>query len=357
MHTKPVIFINGMMKTGTTLLLNLFDGHKDVNVFPDETVFEILFKNHDKNLIDYFLLNNNCRLFRKIYGQKKHKRQSKSFEKIFTDELVNKNIDCNKFKKSFLELKNISEPYIFIINFFDIFFRSMKEDYNNILKKKYILYKSPSFTCPNSKEFLEKQINELFKISKKSKVIIPLRHPENLIKSLILHEERVHNKIFNHLKKFFFIIKTSYEIELTLKDYSKLNNEIYFFKYEDLLNDPKNELKKISNFLEINYSETLEYTSIFNTKISTETSPMQNHEQFILKSEKLSSYNVNLLKIEKFFISCFDIFDLKYSNNSSNFKIIYNYKSTSTTKFNILKKFCRKIFIILLGLYYKKSFN
>tara|TARA_B100001057_G_scaffold501228_1_gene622211 strand:+ start:994 stop:2043 length:1050 start_codon:yes stop_codon:yes gene_type:complete len=349
MNTKPIIFINGMMKTGTTLLSNLFDGHKDINVFPDETVFEVLYENSKESLFDNFIKNNNCRLFRKIYGQKKHEKQSKSFEKIFTDELINNNIDCNKFKKNFSELKNINESYLFIKNFFNIFFSSLNEDQKKIFKKKYVCYKSPSFSNPKSKSFLLRQVDDILKVNNESKIIIPLRDPENLIKSLILHEIRVHGNKFNFFKRIFFIIKSSFEIESTLKDYSKLSKNTYFFKYEDLIENSQIELKKLLNFLEIDYDETLKYTSIFNKKISSETAPIESKNFKILKKDQLASKYANFTKLERYLINLFDVYKLNFLNNDHPLKKTYNYKYLKLSR----SFFIKKIILIILKFYYK----
>lgn len=349
MNHQPLIFINGMMKTGTTLLLNLFDGHKDLNVFPDETVFEVLYENPRKNLFDYFIENNNCRLFRKISDLPKHYRQAESFDKIFNDEFIDINLDRSIFKKKLLELSNINQSYLFIKNFFNIFFSSLKDNKEKIFEKKYICYKSPSFSNPKSKDYLLKQVNDVLKINNDSKIIIPLRNPENLIKSLILHEIRVHGNKFGYFKRIFFIIKSSFEIETTLKDYSKLSNNTYFFKYENLIENNTVELNKLLNFLNIEYDRTLEYTSIFKRKVYSETSPTENKNFKILKNDHLASNKVIFTKLERYLISLFDVYELNFLNKDHPLKRAYNYNTMKLSK----NFFIKNVILIILKFYYR----
>ena len=349
MYQQPIIFINGMMKTGTTMLLNLLDGHSEINVFPDETVFEVLYLSSDKNLYNNFLKNNNCRLFRKVFELPKHHRQAESFDKLFTDEFIDINIDRVTFKKRFNKLSKINESHIFIKNFFDVFFSSLIGDQKKNYKKRYICYKSPSFSNPKSKDFLFKQVDDILKINKNSKIIIPLRNPENLIKSLILHEIRVHSKKFNFIKRIFFIIKSSFEIETTLKDYSKLPNNTYFFKYEDLIENNMVELEKILNFLNIDYDKALEYTSIFKKKVYSETSPTGNKNFKILDKNQLASNNFILTKLERYLISLFDIYELNFLNKDHPLKKTYNYTSMKLSK----NFFIKTIILIILKFYYR----
>ncbi len=337
------------MKTGTTMLLNLFDGHPEINVFPDETVFEVLYLNSEKDLYNNFIDNNNCRLFRKVFELPKHHRQAESFDKLFNDEFIDANIDRVTFKKKFNNLTKINESHVFIKNFFDVFFSSLTHDQKKIYEKKYICYKSPSFSNPKSKNFLVKQINDILKINKDSKIIIPLRNPENLIKSLILHEMRVHCKKFNFLKRIFFIIKISFEIETTLKDYSKLTNNTFFFKYEDLIENNMVELEKLLNFLNIGYYKSLEYTSIFKKRVYSETSPIENKNFKILDKNQLASNNFILTKLERYLISLFDVYELNFLNKDHPLKKTYNYTSMKLSK----NFFIKTIILIILKFYYR----
>ena len=349
MNQQPIIFINGMMKTGTTMLLNLLDGHPEINIFPDETVFEVLYLNSEKDLYNNFIENNNCRLFRKVFELPKHPRQAESFDKLFNDEFIDINIDRSIFKRRFNKLLKINESHVFIKNFFDVFFSSLTHDQRTISEKKYICYKSPSFSNPKSKNFLVNQINDILKINKDSKIIIPLRNPEDLIKSLILHEIRAHNKKFNFLKRIFFVIKSTFEIETTLKDYSKLSNNTYFFKYEDLIENNMVELEKLLNFLNIEYDKALEYTSVFKKRVLSETSPIATRKFKILNKNQLASNNLILTKFEKYLISLFDVYELNFLNKDHPLKKLYNYNSMKLSK----NFFIKKLILIILKFYYR----
>ncbi len=194
-----------------------------------------------------------------------------------------------------------------------------------------------------------KQVDDILKVNNESKIIIPLRDPENLIKSLILHEIRVHGNKFNFFKRIFFIIKSSFEIESTLKDYSKLSKNTYFFKYEDLIENSQIELKKLLNFLEIDYDETLKYTSIFNKKISSETAPIESKNFKILKKDQLASKYANFTKLERYLINLFDVYKLNFLNNDHPLKKTYNYKCLKLSR----SFFIKKIILIILKFYYK----
>lgn len=241
------IFIVGNQRSGTTLISRLFDGHHQILSLIGETNFFTQMDQRD-NLEDvnqkFFYLNGGAFDYstgkRQIFGTKvkqgENWQQTVLWESIVK---VSKDIEQDEeILKNAIQLNNKKDIFLTLARIYKKYYWPHK---NN---PKYILEKTPE------NEFY---IDKIFKLFPKAKIIHIIRDPFDVIESILrIKEEKKREK---RLVSYVFIWKRS--LQAGLKYYRKYPNNYCFLKFENLLNDTERVIKKLANFLEINFDYNL----------------------------------------------------------------------------------------------------
>jgi hypothetical protein len=255
--TKP-IFILGCSKSGTTLLRNLLDGHKDLFAIPSETHFfqnikywvsyqfrvakpnKLSIDEMKKNLIDWVSYLNKT-------------------EDFFADSFTK-----NKWDIKVLEEKLNAENIGNIKNLSDAFWNALYA----------ALYKE---AMPADKRIVEKSVEnaefvfEWLNFYPDSKFIHIVRNPYSNLVSLrkYLDKQTKNRKVlfprknvsyFPHLRKAVYSMYNSFYF---LEKNKRLVNNYKVVTYENLISHPETVMKEISNFLEIDFQEILLQPTLF----------------------------------------------------------------------------------------------
>lgn len=234
---KNLVFICGHRKSGTSLFHSLFDGHKDLIVYPiDLNLFYLYFPHFIKKNITL-------------------ERKKIRLQKILFDDLefqlnqinIKVNFDINKYSSIFFKLLKNED-----LNQIDKILKALIEAYLMVLdvQKKIIVFKETS---------LEIYFEEIKKWFPESKFIQLVRDPRDNFASIKSGVENYYSKIGednNHS-----LSSLIYRVRLGL-GLGFLYNKIYSknfvsIRFEDLVKSPKNIMNKICEFLEIDFHDNL----------------------------------------------------------------------------------------------------
>tara|TARA_X000000950_G_C13765462_1_gene598660 strand:+ start:135 stop:1097 length:963 start_codon:yes stop_codon:yes gene_type:complete len=235
-----IIFITGSRRSGTTLLLDLLDAHKDLIVFPT-----------DLRLL-YAYYPHYCKP--KIPPKKKIQRLRKiifdAFKKEMKQKKISVPIDVFKWENFFFENlnhKKLNDISYLLNHFIKSFQKFMNKEFKAIVLKE---------TNLEINYFLLKKIFKNFKILRIQ------RDPRGSISSVKSGFKSHYSKIGDH-----FEISMLSDILRELIKFEILENindkRIYTIKYENLVNRKDDTINKICKFLKIKKSSSLFYQSKF----------------------------------------------------------------------------------------------
>ena len=245
------VFICGHRKTGTTMLINLFDGADDAVVFPDDsTFFYMYYPRFDSD--KYSIEEKKRRMVDVMIGEVHANKVSKA--------------NCSESERKKLEqgLKQYQE-------FFENY-QGGDYDLKSVLQRFIQGYNEAFSKVESPKVWIEKTTSteiyaqELARIFPKAKFIHIVRDPRDNWGSLKSGWEKRYqhfNDEENRLKQ--SLLERG---DLGMK-MGKLNAEVLgedryrLLRFEDLTSDPKTYMKELASFIGINYSETMEYPSTF----------------------------------------------------------------------------------------------
>jgi len=132
-----------------------------------------------------------------------------------------------------------------------------KKDFNDSLKNFIIdIYKKLSKN--NESYFLDKTpryyliIPEIIEIFPEAKFIFLFRSPEQIYASML--QTWSNNKFRSFLSSYYDLIDG---LKMLSLNYNKYKNQSIALKYEDLVNSPENELKRITNYLELDFDNNM----------------------------------------------------------------------------------------------------
>ncbi|MFW6008409.1 MAG: sulfotransferase family protein, partial [archaeon] len=251
------IFIIGVGRSGTTLLQSMLNAHSKI-IFPPETHF---FRNYIANpKVNKNLLNENLKWFK---------------NKLFNDEnLLKLDIDLENIFDLLMEQSNFS-----LINFYKRILMKYSENQN----KTIIGDKDPK-NIENLKE-----INKYFP---QANILHIIRDPRDVLLSRMKAEWSKDRHYFLHIMAYREQLRfgRNWGPKLFQENYHELF-------YEELIENPRKELKKITNRLNINYDEKMLY---FNKKADEiikgeETKWKKNCFKPVMKSNK-NKWKKNLSK-------------------------------------------------------------
>ena len=237
------IFIGGHRKSGTTLIPCLFDGHSQVVSLPYDSGFfygfypvcnnKKLTESDKVDLAVKYLCKNDFVDQLKIAGKYKEiKKKLDLLEKIFRAE----------FSSS---TKTPKQALICFVKTFNKIFNDKENSPNNWLQKT------------TSSEIYAKEIFEWFP---NAKFINIIRDPRDNFASLKSGWEKLYSLRTNDSRE---LIQSMIDRGKLCMELAKLNSKRFgkekymILKFEDLVSDPKKYLRKICNFIEINYDEKL----------------------------------------------------------------------------------------------------
>lgn len=334
------IFISGGVLSGKSTIIYLFDGHKEflVNAIHLQLIksFENLINNfenrkNNKKELDkkiQFTLNYKEELYpisehdlKKILfdtniehlKEYSDKKTYPNFTSALNKDYLNFNFDFNNFIKILNDsLKNEKNPltfedlinklyYSFFLNWKDKKFVTSKNEFY----KKYIVSK-----LPNDIQSVEFALNEI----PNSKIIYVDRDTMGIMKSRVLNFIKKRSLDLEDFDKHFFALSKSdffKKINLQKKqiNFLKKNNskKIFLTSLESLVYDTKNEMKKISNFLDVEFDPILTKVTYLSNEISNWHTYEINDDKYQISVRSdffinLMSFNWSYLrKVKKFF--------------------------------------------------------
>ncbi len=306
------IFISGGVLSGKSTIIYLFDGHQDflVNAIHLQLIksFENLINNlenkkNDKNQLDekiQFTLNNEDKLYpiseqdlenilfdSKVDHLEKYSstKSYPNFTSALNKDYLDFNFDFNNFIKMFKDdLKNEKNPLTFedlIKKFFFFFFLNWKDkkfvNSKNSFDQKHIVSKLPNYI--QSVEFALKKILN-------SKIIYVDRDTMGIMKSRVLHFIKERNLDIKDFDKHFFALSKGDFFKKMKFQKKKINllkkrypDRIFLTSLKAIVDDTENEMKKISNFLDVKFDPIL-------TKITYLSHEINNLHTFEINDDK-----------------------------------------------------------------------
>ena len=232
MNNFNPIFLCGHRKSGTSMFLNLFDGNKDINVFP--TDINLLYAYYP--IVEKNLDNTN----------KKKRLKRILFKEFSNNKLIKKSIDLNSYS--------------------ELFFKKVKENYStknliyhllNIYNENFTAKKTSSIICKETS--VEIYATEIKKWFKNAKFIHLIRDPRDNYSALKSGLKKYYSKFNDDKLSMLFSIIFRYLNGLESAEINKkiIGKDYYVCRFEDLIFSPKKEMKKICKFLKINFSADL----------------------------------------------------------------------------------------------------
>jgi len=267
---RPV-FICGHRKTGTTMLINLFDNHPDLLVYPDDSgfwyVYYPLFDREDisNDKKREVVINNLITRFEMIINkpdviEKEIKFDKEKFEKDFTEIISKTNYSTKEVLLAFAKTIN-----------------------KNVQKKNNFKYWLEKTT---SSEIYALEIKKWFP---KAKFIHLIRDPRDNWASLKSGWDKRYYKFNDEPRRLLQSLIDRGKLGLEFAKYNKemLGSESYkVIKFEDLTLKPKDTMKELSEFLDIRFTDEL----LIPTNLGK---PWKGNNFDNLEFNKVSSVNVN----------------------------------------------------------------
>jgi len=262
---KPIIFVCGHRKGGTSMFHNLFDGHNDVSVYPvDLNILYGYFPQFTQN--SYSVEQLKERLNRVI------------FEDLQTIPALQGKVNFRAFKSLFYE--KVSQHNL---NDIDLVMTSLLESYSETHTKnnyfKYHLFKETSI------ELYAQELAEKFPNGKFLHLIRDPRDNFASISSGLDTKYRGYGDSKNSLM-FSMINRALYGFKMAAINKQLLGENRYkVVRFEDLASNPKSVMTDVCQWLEIPYQDCLTIPSIFG-----EVNQGNNFED--IKFNNVSSENV-----------------------------------------------------------------
>ena len=322
MDNKDVLFVNimGVGKNGTTLLGSLLDNHNELSSFPMEMKFVEHFL-HNVKRKNFLGLENFLFSKSKLILLNKNKANSliqDESERIVTGNLSQIDFDLAKFKKIFKD--NIN---------FDLEEKNLEKilKYFHLVLEKYLSKKINDKVIIQDGAFGLRLIKDQINLFKNIKFLIIVRNPLDTYVSM--------KKIIKNFKYFRRFIgdfgvpeqkhikneEINYKIINKIFSHYKNDKRFLFLKYEDLVENPQKIMIKLSDFLQIKYSESMLKPSVFGQDWYGNSTRVKKKKS--IDAKEVGKYFSNLNKNEINFI------ELSHKKFYKNFSYLENIKSFS----------------------------
>lgn len=223
------VFIGGNMKSGTTLLLQLLDSHSDMVVMPGDSHY----------------MNSNKKL---------KKYDFNSIARYWLKRMINPTpAGTNWF------LGKNSEQYFTFLTYLELFLNEDRFDYSPFVCVVSAVYATKHKNSLQKICWVEKTpkneycVENIFRTFPKARFINLIREPLSNISSLkrlshyrdssfsAWHEALGYKKLANK----------------ALKNFNDHKNDYYILKYEDMVSDTENTMRKVSDFLDVPFEDTM----------------------------------------------------------------------------------------------------
>lgn len=251
---KELILIAQIQRSGGTLLGQLLDNHSELLNYPSELVFTNPKWDWNKNF--NFSSLNNSSLKRDIISQNYKKLSRGKISHIIRNKFIFNPFIEKKIFKSFkaIDLRSKFNAY------FTAFFNSFINYNNNNNIKKFITAFLPRFII------IDKNIDLFFQIYPNGKLICIIRDPRSWLISAKKHSRRIYGNTLASLE----LWKKSCENSLKFKN--KYFKKIILIKFDDLIKNRKNIMRKICLEININFEEILLYPTFNGNFINSNSS-------------------------------------------------------------------------------------
>lgn len=263
------IILTGHRKSGTSLLHRLFDNHPELNVYPVD--ISLLYAYYpiwtNKNFSLKYLKKRFILVIKKSLAKVNNKKILKNGKKFNINTFINiifKNYNLINLTEPGLIIKAISNSYC---------------DYLGLDKSLPFVIKETSQTI-NFRKILE--------IIPKLSMVQIIRDPRDNYAAIKAGVKNYYKKNGeNEMESLASLLnRARFDLELAKREIENKSNNFFVTRFEDLTKNPNTELKKITNFLKINFHENLLKPTFLGGKYSG-----NNHDG--KKFNQISSINVN----------------------------------------------------------------
>lgn len=244
------LFILGYPRSGTTLLRHILNKNKKIKIIPETSFYP---KYYGSRTINYF--------------KKKH-----IYDIVINGSGDPDMLEYKKYKEDFNSyIQNNNDDFKTILNFFNIQFQT-----------EIIGEKTPLHTF---------FIKNIIKVFPDAKFICVERNIYNIIASMMI-SSNIKNYSFKKILAEIFLYRNQ------IKKISK-NKNILFINYKELTHQPKNTIKKICNYLKIDFHENMLYPNFDFTFYNEKKGFTKSKEIKIRKENEKKWKNVINYKQEK----------------------------------------------------------
>lgn len=234
------IILTGHRKSGTSLLHRLFDNHPELNVYPvDISLLYAYYPNWtNKNLSGKELKKRFSLVIKKSTSKINKKKILKNGKKF------DSNIFIDNIWKNY-NPKNLTEPGLII----------------NAIANSYCDYlgldKSLPFVIKETSQIIN--FKKILKIIPKVNMLQIIRDPRDNFAAIKAGVKNYYKKIGeNEIESLASLLnRTKFDLELAKREIETKSDNFFVIRFEDLTKNPKIELKKVVNFLKINFHDNL----------------------------------------------------------------------------------------------------
>ncbi len=304
---KPILIL-GCTKSGTTLMRNLFDGHKNLFVIPTESHFfqninywvSYFFRSTKPKKLNFVDMKKNLTGWIEFMDSKENR---------IADGFTHGKWDLDIFRET-IQNGDVKD----ILDLSNLYVQSM---YKSLYKKEY----------DNNLRFVEKSVEnaemalDWLKLYPEAKFVHILRNPYS---NIVAIRKYLSQDKFPFLKKAIFAMYNSYYY--LYKNLRLIrHNQYKVVKYEDLISQPRKIMQDVSHFLNIDYSEKLTVPTVFGEMWGgNSTSGVKFNGVSKMNLEKwkteITNYEINL--VNKFFEHVVSDFEfLKIETKGSIYRI------------------------------------
>ena len=241
-----LLFISGTSRSGTTLIDRLISSHPELSVLSQP--FPYLFLFAKKSFLASLGYENEYNVLSSCFMEKRYNIRD------FNNYLNNLTISSDEVVKLFEQMQNYSGQKIKLSNISILENLNKKDSFINHFKNLLsIMQKKTNISYVGSKEICCEEFFP-FLTENSVKCIMIIRDPRDVISSSVFGNSEEY--IGKHRPVLFYI--RNWRKSVAFKIHLENNNNFLFLKYEDLVNNPLNELNKITEFLKIkNFTEEI----------------------------------------------------------------------------------------------------
>ena len=280
------IFIGGQRKSGTSLLTALLDNHPDIFAYPYNFPFYLFYPARGSQA---FILE------RTLDHLTYHLKEMGNYKEKEIIEIRTQILEKLKSKKV--------QP-----NFINAYLESVKEVLDKKNKKYYVV------KCA----YLEMYSETLLEMYPNSKFISIVRNPKDVYTSILggwdAHYKTQYDSKMDLLRDFMERGLTSYYTSIR-----NSNEALYYYliTYENLINNQENSMRRLANFIQIEYDDCLLQPTFLGV-------PWKSNSFTTDKSTKIRTNRMEIWKnIDSFYIDVIDFF-------FNNINVHFNYETTNS---------------------------